>query len=547
MAQHKFSALTAALMELQTAGNTGERVSGRHLERVNALAQEARRAADESKELYKGEIAKGTIGDLPYGDISLGSPSGAGDYAPIIPQSIGKDIATLCYSEDTHAMALRADIPSMPVYSTVFQQGFLKKTGHAFHHLAVGEGELGPVQEAEFKLGTYKIKFQADRRQVPLQASIVRTLTLGGKDLGNAMFVPTTGDSGLELHRRLSMLNLMHQSEIMLWTGNETCNPYAYDGIYQQIAHIKYTSGVASSDATKTQPWGYTDHQGGAFDPEAIITAVHNTYRGGQHGVVDEISMDPEHYAQLIKIAIAADRRDGSDARRNIYYGTTGGYFIVGPTGAIVPIKSRPLIRGPEVHATHTADSNSDAPDFSAITPTATAASAGGTTSYWTAADADAGQYLYRAIPVGTLGVGAPKEIAAVTVAAGQKVNLQMLDAAKQGTGSGKVSYWIIERSKPNGDATTTELLGIFPTNTAGTSSGTLIVDNNFHRPFTAPIIGYKKGGNGVVFGSLLDTTQVPLPMANNSLKEQFAVISWGSVVVRALNSAFVLDHVSTR
>ena len=156
---------------------------------------------------------------------------------------------------------------------------------------------------------------------------------------------------------------------------------------------------------------------------------------------------------------------------------------------------------------------------------------------------ADAGGYKYYVLPIGSGGVGAPAQVpsaglAAIAVAAGQVVTINVQDALIQGNGDSQVQYyWLIRSQK---DSTTAfDVIHMWPKNTAGTAAGTKIVDSNFFRNQWSAIVGLTNQPSTLHWLQFLDFFQFPLAQVATSIP--VLMLNFGGPAVLAPKKHVVL------
>ena len=473
-------------------------------------------------------------GSVGYPTQAQAATSGSGsELAPLVPQSINPTLVS-----DTLEQAdvrFYGMVPKETVYGTIHEYVNVKQGGYNDDvHGFFAEGGAPAVSSTTYEKDINHLKFVGDKWQISDVARTVTGIGFGGM-APRSLLNTETESSVIRLSAKIERDLFWADQDLF---GGSATGSLAWNGLYRQTvgdgiaAGSFYTAGLPYD---KTNGNNYQDMRGVELDHSTLIDRAFKMSGSPTFAKPNVLMVGPATYGKFVQQALAFQRVDGAKPRDGFQFGPTGDLHFAGPRGP-VRVMMLPLL--PHNNVARATASSSDAPTIAAVTALGTSP-AGSSASRWAAGDA--GDYIYRIVPVGDKGAGALKDVAATGVVAGDAVNINIQDAGIQGSGAGNVRYYEVYRSEKDGAADTAQFLFRYPTNTSGTASGTLIVDENKHLPGTAPAYLMEFNKQTLYCPELLPMTRRPLPSTDTTAN--MLTMTFMSLLVRRANKIFVFDN----
>lgn len=489
---------------------------------VRALAKGARdnlglaKAGEEAGTLYQGQaFVPGASG---YTD--------AGNMAPLVPQSMDGRLVDTTIKPDQ--AWLWNFLPKNPVYGLFHEQAVMTaSTNRMFQNTFIAEGGDGSTSVGQFARRGVTIRFEAIKDFVSDVMMLLNVSTPSG-------FVPR---AAMEIAKKRALQTLILSRERNLWLASSACDSLAYDGFYTAVggAAVNSSTGILSFSTNSNQFLNLA----GAPVSFAVLLKVCETKKtpvSGQASEIRKIVMLPRAYSALVQEAQANIRYDGGSA--NI-----GGAHVKWYAGKLtliasygeVTIESSSLMLGQTQRNPQSDAQGTGAPTFSGtLTPTAATNASSQFTS------ADAGTYYYRITAIGRNFESAPKASAAVTVAAGDAVTL---DIGALASSESDVLYYVVERTPVGASSVNSStFMWVWPKNTVNSSTSTRIIDTNAARPGTSPVAFFTDNSDGFnEWESLLPSFFKPL--AQTGTTAPFLMLDFGAPFWKAPELQFMIAN----
>lgn len=477
------------------------------------------KAGEEAGTLYQGQAF------VP----GAGATADAGNMAPLVPQSMdGRLVDTTVKPEQAFLWNM---LPKNPVYGLFHEQAVqTASTDRMWQNTFIAEGGDGSGSVGQFARRGVTIRFEAIRDFVSDVMMLLNVSTPSG-------FVPR---AAMEIAKRRALQTLVLSRERNLWLASSAADSLAYNGFYAAVggASVNSSTGILSFSSDSNQ---FTDLRGAPISFGAIQEVIEKkwTPNNGQQSQIRTVVMLPRAYTSLVQEAQANIRYDGGTASiGGVHVKWAAGKLSLIPSyGGEVEIKAASCMLGQSPRNPSTVAKGSGAPTFSAVTPTA----ASGASSRFAAADA--GSYIYRITAIGRNFESAPLTTAAVTVASGDVVTINIGAAASS---EADVLYYLVERTPVGAsDATNSSFLWIWPKNTVGAGSTTRIIDSNVARASHSPVAFFTGNEDGFnEWESLLPAFFKPL--AQTGTTAPFLMLDFGAPFFKApelqhliMNAAF--------
>lgn len=430
----------------------------------------------------------------------------AGTMSPLVPQSIESVLSSATFTMEH--LSLWKRIPKRDVTQTLHEYAVLQEHGADLDPF-FAEGSVPGTNRSEYERKSVRIKYLAERREVTDVASMVGLIGVNKGALAEAT------QKGTE--------RLLQRTERAIFHADSDINPLAFDGIFKQIED--------------NAPSNVTDLAGAAPTPDLLMEMLGELYAAPQYGTADTIYVEPRIHAELIRQAQAHGRHDQLSIQDNtkLTYGAKE-ICVMSPYGA-VPIRSAPFLYNKwpvpktvdktAIRSTGVGDVIPDTPSLSVGIAAAVDAA-----SLFVAADA--GDYIYWVEAVGTKGVSAIFETAAVTVAAGEQVTFTIDGAGL----TNAPAYYRIFRSLKDGTFSDAQLMTEV---TYGGAGGSAVVDNNADKPGTSKILAVKHSPDILEWVKLLDFLRRPL--AEVETTKPFLLMLFGTPIVKVPTKTWVLKN----
>ena len=432
--------------------------------------------------------------DIGYQSVS----SGSGTFAPLVPQSIERTLASATHSEEE--LVFWKNIPKGRATQPVHEFARIKEYGLDLDPF-ISEGAGGVTNHSTFDKDFVRIRYLAERREPTDVATMVGILGMTPQVLARE-----TQDG---------TINLLTKLERALFHAKPVTDSH-FEGVIHQI--------------TTNAPNNVTDLRGKTVTPRLLQNILGELYAAPRYGRPDCIYVEPRVHASLINYAVQFGRHDQLSIGPNgvISYGAQG-LQVAAPYGQ-VPIKGAPfLFNSFEAPAAPSSSSAPAAPVLAAQAPNAAPVNG----SLFTADDA--GDYRYKVVAVSLAdnngGFSAPVSSNAMAAPAGGSVSLTITAAAG-------VDYYRIYRSAKNGGADTCKHIDDIA---AAGGNDVVWEDKNENIPGTSPVLFVRHDPRIMEFVRLLDLIRRPL--AEVKTTKPFLLMMFGSPVVKVPSKCWVLKN----
>lgn len=434
--------------------------------------------------------------------------SGTTNLSALVPQSIESQLSSATYT--MQELVFWPALPKRPVAQTVHEYNVVKEHGQDLDPF-IAEGEDGAQNSSTYSRESVRIKYLAEKRLVTDVATMVGLVG----DNTNAIAEETERGT----------LTLLQKLERMLFFADSSLSDLHFDGAFKQIE--------------TNAPNNVTDLAGKDLTPDLLQGILGQVCGAPTFGRPDCIYVETRVHASLIKQTVAYGRHDQVKiGETGITFGTNE-LFIMGPYGR-VPIKTAPFLF--TASAAPAAASSDDSP--------ATPVIAGGGQAPSTPVDAtadfkaaDAGDYIYKFVGIADKGYTAPGTTAAIAVAAGDNVTIEIDDGVKvSGKTSTGIRYYRVYRTPKNGAAGTAVFLQNLPLNGDGVGGDTKFVDKNLSKPSTSKVLIMQHTPDVIQFVRLLDFLRRPL--AETKTSKPFLLMLFGALIVKVPTKCWVIKNV---
>lgn len=452
----------------------------------------------------RSSFAKASVG-YPQQGVNF-----TGELAPLVPQSIQGTLDSKTFTEK-HVQFWRM-LYKQPVTSTLHESNVINEHGSMDLDGFFAEGGIPAQSEAEYERKIVQVKYIAER--------IVLT------DVATMVGITGVNQKALAQRTQDGTAALLAKMERALFNADSALTPLMFDGLHKQI-----TAGA---------PDNYTDLRGEGITPEKLIEILGKLVSAPLYSAPNWIFLEPQVVAALSQIAVSSGRHDELKAggTRIVKYGTND-VVIAGPYGD-VPIKPIPLMAQNQTPNT-AALGGAAAPgivlgDLTITTPVV----AGG---YFDAATA--GDYWIKVVAVGDKGIGAPlAPVAAISVAAGDVIRIDVDDSADPTSGDASVRYYRLfvgtKGAATNADAT---YVGSFPRNTAGAGGGTRMEYNLARMRNTGRGYILQLDQGTMYWTQLLDFVRRPLAQVQTEVP--FLLMLFGALHLKVPTKQWAIDNIS--
>lgn len=467
-------------------------------------------------------LAKASNVGYPQQGVNFGSTTGS-ELAPLVPQSIQPTLDVATYSQE--AIVLWRHMHKQMVGSTLHEAARVNNFGTMHLDPFISEGGAGNLSEGDYERKVVKIKYLAEKREISDVATMVSQVGYTG-----------VSKAGLQQQTQDGTMALLGKLERSLFSADENLSDLHFDGVIKQISGGNY-SGTGDAAGTRwekeyTNSGSVTDLRGKEVSPQDLVEAMYKTYSAPNFGLVDKILVEPRTYGRLVNIATTYGRFPmESSGPGQLVFGAKG-LMIAGPMG-LVPVIPTPLLQNPETaNSTAIGDSAPSTP----VLKNALASPAHATSKF--TAD-DAGSYTYQIVAVGEGGASAPLTTAAIAVAAGDAVTIDIDSAGKpSGNAANAVSYYRVYRKGPN-DAEHI-FLGEFP-RCADSTKDTGFFETNIRIPGTAPVVLLQNTPDVLYWAQLLDFLRRPLAQVATTVP--FLLMLFGAPFVKVPTKNHIIQN----
>lgn len=436
------------------------------------------------------------------------TPSGE-EFSPLVPQSIEDEFGIATYA--TPNIALTKELPVVNVSQNVHQWNTLLayNAGGPGAGGFMGEGGLPAESSSTFVQGSTQIKYLADYRTVTDVATM--TGLLGGQR------------DALALQMSLSQQSLVGKNEWNLFHGDSDVRSLAYDGILKQITDYNGGSNV-------------TDNRGAVLSLDQVINTLGRMQSTDAFALPDTLMLDPASFTSLATETGAFARYMADNKNPSFAAGIAMKEFsFMSPYGGVR------VVAAPFIDFSIWAQPTAAVGDSPPSKPTLTSA----TTPVNAASLLEAGDYRYSLIAIAANGAQSTPtlsaDIASITVAAGDSVNL-LVDDVTAKTGANPVTGYILYRGAKNGAFSTIKEVARVPVNADSAGGATLIIDLGLSVYNTGKAWFTRMNKTEVCFHQLLDTFIRPLGSIYTA--QRFATMRFGSPTVKIPQRQWVITNI---
>lgn len=439
----------------------------------------------------------------------------AGNYAPLIPQSIEQMVALADFTMED--IVVYKDFVKTFVGQTLHEWAVVEEHGDSLDPW-ISEGGGGVESVSNYSRDFVRIKYLAEKRVVTDVATQVGLL--GGMVNRNALNEATTRGT----------MSLFKKLEFNLFHGREDLTPLAFDGLWE----------ILRTNA----PNNHTDLNGDAAQIKVIQTAIGKLISAPLFGSPDCLYVTPTQYSELVKQIEDKGRfpmvRQASE--NEIRYGMQSISIAVPGRKGSVEIKSAPFLAFNEIAPAFPLSAvGGTAQTVVPSQPETTSIAAAGAGSNFAAADA--GTYEYRVVAMGDGGQSASSDGTnnggpglSVAVAAGQSVTITLTASADP---TNVKRYVKLYRNEGAGSSIY-YLIGQYPVTT---NVATVIVDTNNSKPNTSKMILTRQGDpDYMLFVRLLDLIRRPVSDQGTTTRP-FLIMLFGSPIVKLPRKCWTFDN----
>ena len=440
-----------------------------------------------------GSLQKGTVGyQTPL--VPAGGSQTATNISPLVPQQLAQTLSIATSSMND--LKLWPMLAKVQAQNTVVEYNRVLSHGGQ-HSPFISEGGNGILNRSTYEKVATKIRYLAERREVTDQASMVN-------------IVGPSADAIAEETRR-GTESLLQRLELNLFHADETKDSNAFNGIIKQIVDGGNTS----------------DLRGKAPTALYLSEILGHLYSAPLYGMVTHIMVTPRILSELIKQTVHHGRHDQIQVNSGqITFGASS-LSITGPYGP-VQVVSAPFLERHDRIAPALATSSVFEGTLAA--PTVQVQTAAGANNASKFVAADAGDYIYRVVAVGSNGVSAPVDTNAVTVAAGEQVTFTIRHADHT-----NVKYLRVYRSaKGAADANGALLIE----EVAVSGQDTVITDNNVNIPGSSDILFLNFSPDYMCYYQMLSLVRRPLAQVSTTFP--FLLMMFGAPAVKLPTKMFV-------
>lgn len=494
--------------EAEAMGHSLARASIKTREEVIAKGKAEGLITDEGGALYKSE----NVGTQLQGQAFTSSTNANSELAPLVPQSFDGDMKTLV-ADPEMVCKLTNDLYKQPVMGLVREA--VTETDVLTRPLASGfiaEGGLGSDDRAAYSRRVVTVKFEAQRGEISDVAMLVTAATQNG-------FVPRSLYDTVRT-ARMKALALIRERNI--WWGDSACDTYSYDGYLKDITGLSQNTGSGRLTMSRlTASSSDANLAGNLVTAKFLRDYIDNKYSPtvGRSSIIRKVYLMPQALNALKDEAFSNTRFDGSVVDRKVPIRFFNGKLELDVDhGQPVELIPHPALGGAWKRNSNDSAGGSSVPVLGAISPSA-APSANSLFG-----SGDAGTYYYRVTGANATGESIPVTSSSVTVASGDSVTMDITIS-----GTSATRFWV-ERTKVGGASTSTQIIGQWQANTAGSGGSMRIVDDNLIRPYTSPILFSTGSAADVQWESLLPAYVKPL--AQTGASAPFLVLDFGSLFI---------------
>lgn len=460
--------------------------------------------------------AAGGIGSLGY-QTAPGMAGGDADLSPLLAQSIDDQLAEGTTFKDSDFVVYEK-MPRDKAIQTLHEIRIRKTFGNRHQASRAAEGEAGINDFESYAADSVKIKWWAHRRELTYQAS---NLPSAGVMVSGSLLAEKTANAMMSLRRNL---------EIDAIWGDSAVDDLSIDGLIPQIE--------AKTDRVE-------DLEG------AQLTFDRIERRFGADSNVDvgarptHLFVTPSVWHDLSRQAQdGKDRWDATGAPTkegaNFRFGAGGIEVFSQTSNRVIKIEKAPFLDIEHTYGTpfKTGTTAVDAYDpKGAKAPTSpivvSSQPAAGVHASSKFKAGDAGVYKYWVLGLNEFGQTAALATNAVTVAAGERVEILLNDPAVD------PRYYFLFRTSKDGTDSTARYVKTVKFNTDGLGAKVQILDANEQRrnASRALLVNYADNSE-IAFYRLLPLARIPLAMVE--LKVPFTLFMSGACKVKIPEKQFV-------
>jgi plastocyanin len=450
------------------------------------------------------------MGSLSKGSLDLPRPTNAGYQTPLVPAGGTNSLSPLVPQQLAQTLSIATssmnDLKLWPMLAKVQAQNTVVEYNRVLKHGGqhspfISEGGNGILNRSTYEKVATKIRYMAERREVTDQASMVS-------------IVGPSADAIAEETRR-GTESLLQRLELNLFHADESKDSNAFNGIIKQI---KDGGNVA-------------DLRGKAPSAVYLSEILGHLYSAPLYGMVTHIMVTPRVLSELIKQTVHHGRHDQIQVNSGAVTFGAASLTITGPYGP-VQVVSAPFLERHDRIAPALGESSVYEGTLAAPTEqVATAANANAASKF---VAADAGDYVYRVVAVGSNGVSAPVDTTAVTVAAGDQVTFTIRHADHV-----NVKYLRVYRSAKDAANADGALL---IDEVAVSAQDTVITDNNENIPGTSEILFLNFAPDYMCYYQMLSLVRRPLAQISTTFP--FLLMMFGAPAVKLPTKMYCVRNV---
>lgn len=445
------------------------------------------------------------------GGIGYQTPStpSSEEFSALVPQSIEDMYSVATYMEED--ITFTKDLTRIDVTQNVHQWNSLTdySVGGPGASGFAADGGLPAESASVFAQGSVTIKYLMEYRTV---TDVAATVGLLG---------PNPNAVAAQLN--LAQTSLIGRNEWSLLHADSDVTPYGYDGVLKQIRDYNNGSNV-------------TDNNGAVLTLDQLSNTIGRIMSTNAFAKPNVVYVDPASFTPLAVEAATFSRYMADTKSPGYTHGIDPtSFYFMGPRGRVM-VRMCPFIDfsiWPWENKSR-GDSPPSKPTLTSVTTPVNAASR-----------LAAGDYRYSLIAISRNGNQSvptlSADIAAVTVASGDSVNLLLDDAAAKAAAD-PVTGYILYRGSLDGDFTTLKEVARVPVNTDGGSGKTLIIDLGLSVYNTGKALITRQDPRELCFHQLLDTFMRPLASIYTS--HRFALMRFGTPTVKLPQRSWVIDNV---
>lgn len=445
---------------------------------------------EEFAELEKGgklpSLLKGTV---DAANITQSTPVSNNGFSVLIPQDISRRVYSTMLKRKERCVFIE-NIEREPVDQVKRDRVIMKRHGNYLSPLGMGEKSLPAVNRPLMDRTIATVRYYGVMPTLTHVAEHVNILQ------GKYPVVRADGPGGLNFEREAGIESLAEKLEIAYFHGDNDFDADEGDGFFVQM------------DAGGTANINVFDLRGATVTFDKLIDYLAGLMRLEYEGKPNAWYLPPEMWAPLSKEAAGKNRLDPAKGVKIYWNQDMTQLLMSGPTGQQVELRNS-LFCSPNWNVANVVADGDASVDYWAMTEanlvggaltSPTGVSVSLTSQFGVS---DAGNYIYKFVPIYKKGNPAPFTCTTLAIADG---DVAMADFNDAGFSSTHVGYHWWRSAK---DSTTVfHYGGKFGRNTLGASSGTLWYDTNARIPGTFKSALVHHGDGAILDNVLLESFQ---------------------------------------